>query len=199
MIATTPTAPTLPSAPVVTAGCTHLWTRRDTVIVSVLMALMLVRGILVGAVVWPWYAPDEPDHVELALLTAAHGPQVSRVMLNLPMRFAIATSQYEWHVTERPPRPDDILPGAWAGQVGRQPPLYYMLAGSLSRLAPADDIVGQVGAMRLLSALVGAVIVGGAYLAGRLLAPDQPVIALGVAGVVVFRDGHRPARWRGHE
>ncbi|MCC6628653.1 MAG: DUF2142 domain-containing protein, partial [Chloroflexi bacterium] len=155
--------------------------------VTLLMGLMLVRGLLVGTIIWPWYAPDEADHVELALLTQVYGPVINHDMLSRPIRVAIAQSQFQWHVTERPPRADEEMPGSWAGQVGRQPPLYYLLAGWAAALAPTDDIVAQLVMMRLVSALIGSAIVGGAYVAARLLAPATPVVALGVAGVVLFQ------------
>jgi hypothetical protein len=161
--------------------------RREALIVALLVGLALVRGLLYGGIAWPWYAPDEPDHAELALLTREFGPDVAPEQTNHDLRLAIAQSLYEWRVTDRPPRPEDAAPGRWAGQIGRQPPLYYLIAGWAAGLAPDGDIVGQLQAMRLASAVLGALVVAAIYLAGRLLDPAEPLLALGLAGVALFQ------------
>jgi hypothetical protein len=177
------------SAPVETRPVTRpaWWSRREALIVVLLTGLALVRGILYGSVAWPWYAPDEPDHVELALLTRQFGPWVGPEQTDRDLRQAIAQSLYEWRVTEQPPRPGDAQPGRWAGEIGRQPPLYYLIAGWAAGLAAGDDIVGRLQAMRLVSAVLGALVVAAVYLAGRMLAPAEPLFALGLAGVALFQ------------
>ena len=83
------------------------WRQRDALIVSLLVGLAVVRGLLFASVQWPWYAPDEPDHVEYALLIQRHGPLVGRDLIDPELRLTIATSLYDWRVYQQPPAASD--------------------------------------------------------------------------------------------
>lgn len=150
------------------------WTQRDTLLVSVLILLALLRGLLYASVQWPWYAPDETDHVEYALLTRLHGPFVDT--LDRPLRQAIIDELQQWSIDK-----------LWAGQINRQPFLYYAIAGLFASLAPSTDLTAQLQAMRLFSVLIGALTVAATYLGGRIIAPASPLLALGLAGVALFQ------------
>lgn len=163
------------------------WSRRDTLLVGLLFTLAVVRGLLFASIQWPWYAPDEQDHVEYALLIRRHGPLVDRDQIDESLRLAIATSLYNWHAYQRSPAAGDPLATFWTGEVGRQPVLYYLLASWAAALAPGDDLLAQLYAMRSVSALIGGLIVALMYLAGRLLQPATPHAALGLAGVALFQ------------
>jgi hypothetical protein len=187
-------APGLATAAAESPGVAHapaaacpVWSRRDTLLVSLLCALAVVRGLLFASVQWPWYAPDEQDHVEYALLIRHHGPLVSRDQIDEPLRLAIATSLYDWHALQRAPAEGDPLARFWTGEVGRQPALYYLLAGWAAALVPGDALLAQIYAMRGVSALIGGLIVALMYLAGRLLQPAAPAAAIGLAGVALFQ------------
>lgn len=178
------------TAPAATIVCSQptdrdaslLWSRRDSLVAVFLVIVALCRGLLFATVQWPWYAPDEPDHAEYALLIQRHGPLVDRSGLDPALRLAIATSLYQWRVYERLPAAGSDLTALWTGEIGRQPPLYYSLAGAAASLAPPGDLLAQLFAMRTISALLGALLVGLLYLAGRLLAPTEPLLGLGLAG-----------------
>lgn len=103
------------------------------------MVLALTRGLLFATIQWPFYAPDEVDHVEYVLLVKEHGPLVSREPIRGPLRRALANELHVWKMYQEPPTATTDLRGLWSGQVGRQPPLYYALASLAARLVPASD------------------------------------------------------------
>lgn len=124
-----------------------------------------------------WQTPDEPAHYHYIAQVATHGLPIiemgdwnsayldelkSEKFVNIDPQI-FATIQYEDH----------------------QPPLYYLLASPIYRLTN-----GNPYALRIFSVMIGIIIVWCAYGVGRLMYPDSPAIALGVAGFVAFHPQH---------
>lgn len=161
------------------------WGRSDSAILGLLLVLALGHGLLVATIQWPWYAPDEQDHVEYSLLILRYGPTVTRDQIDPDLRQEIAQSLYRWSVFRQLPEAGSDPRRWWTGEVGRQPALYYLLAAGPAALAPGD-LVAQLQAMRLVSVALGSVTIGLLFVAGRWLAPGRPDIGLGLAGVGLF-------------
>ena len=146
-----------------------------------LLAVYLALAALFAALTPAWQAPDEPAHYNvLRQLHAAAPPRccpiiepgdwdqalLSRLTRE---RFAgataetLATLQYEDH----------------------QPPLYYLLATLVYGWSD-----GSLVALRLFSALLGAVVVCCAWLLAQAALPDRPWLALAAAAFVAFLPQH---------
>lgn len=141
--------------------------------IRLLTIAYLIMGIVFAIYTPLWQTPDEPAHYHYVAQVATTGLPVietgdwdSAYLDELKnTRFAdidliaFATIQYEDH----------------------QPPLYYLLASPIYRLTD-----GNPYAIRIFSVMIGVIIVWCAYGVGRLMFPDSPAIALGVAGFVAF-------------
>lgn len=128
-----------------------------------------------------WNNPDEPAHYNYVRELASTG--------RLPV---IRPGDWDADLLERLKAarfPDD---GAIAGirYEGHQPPLYYLLATPVYRLTSGLGLDGQVLALKGLSILFGAVVVVGAYWAGREAFPPRPAVALLAAATVAFIPMH---------
>lgn len=146
-----------------------------------LCAILLVYGLvgMLYVLYTPaWQAPDEPAHYNYVAQVAAVGccPQITpgdwdQAYQNqlTGARFApelldnLSSLQYEDH----------------------QPPLYYVLASGVYKLTG-----GSLSALRLFSLLIGVLVILSAYSVGKLLLPDRPQVALGMAAVVAYLPQH---------
>ncbi len=122
-----------------------------------------------------WQAPDEPAHFNYARYVAEHG--------TLPVLQPGDYSQsYLEEIKGRkfPPEMsiDAIRYESW------QPPLYYLLAAGVYRLAAAGALAQQLLALRLLSVVLGALLLLVSYRAVTTLAPTRPWLALGATALV---------------
>lgn len=139
----------------------------------VLLAL-LIEAIYIY-VVPPWQGPDEPRHMEYALLLARDVPPGSPAGLAIQReliasmeahqfwRYGYAINPYD------PAHPPQTLDDIWPGHAHQthQPPLYYLLAGRLLRFIPQAGIEAQMYLLRWFSALCGAGVVLIAWFASR--------------------------------
>ena len=145
--------------------------------IRLLTIAYLILGIVFALYTPLWQTPDEPAHYHYIAQVATIGLPIiedgdwdSAYLDKLKAeKFAdidseaFATIQYEDH----------------------QPPLYYVLASPVYRLTD-----GNPYAIRIFSVLIGVIIVWCAYGVARLMFPDSPAIALGVAGFVAFHPQH---------
>jgi len=149
---------------------------------------LLVRLVWM-AVIPPLDAPDEPAHLKAImqvrkqhiLPTAHYAPGNSAVRM---ARFFgdSETRAYVAKLLSTLPVTDEYILLPYKSV---QPPLYYLAAGLVAQLAPADpQTVLYVG--RLVAALFGAGTVYFCWLATRELAPKSPILAVASAGVVAF-------------
>jgi len=145
--------------------------------IRLLTIAYLIIGVLFALYTPLWQTPDEPAHYHyiaqiptIGLPTIETGDWDSAYLDALkstksadmnPQTFV--TIQYEDH----------------------QPPRYYLLATPVYAITN-----GNPHAIRIFSVLIGMIIVWCAYGIGRLMFPNSPQIALGVAGFVAFHPQH---------
>lgn len=145
--------------------------------IRILTLIYCVIGILFALYTPLWQTPDEPAHYHyIAQLAEGKFPKIetgdwdsnyldslkSTKFTNINSQ-QFKTVQYEDH----------------------QPPLYYVVATPVYLLTD-----GNPHAIRILSVVIGIIIVWCAYGVGRLIAPQSPHIALGLAGFIAFHPQH---------
>jgi len=136
----------------------------------------LVAGSFYARLTPPWQAPDEPAHYnyvrylveENRLPTLQMGDYPHLYLEEIkarrfPPEMSIDPLRYEFH----------------------QPPLYYLLASLVYRVTD-----GSLLALRLLSVLLGAVLLVVAWGLVRSAFPREPALALGTAAFVAFLPMH---------
>jgi len=181
--------------------------RRALAAVALVVAYVACRGLLLAGVVPPWQGPDEPGHVEYAVLMARQRGvplEPDRVLQAAILRSMTAHRFYS-HAnapapTAMPSGFDDVerLRDA-PTQLGNETPVGYLPFAAVAALGGTGDVAAALGRMRLVSvALVAAtVLLAGAAAwesLGRRWAPAAAgVVAaapmLGFAGAVVNTDG----------
>jgi hypothetical protein len=173
-----------------------------------LLCLQLVRGGLYAAVVPLWQQPDEVVHFEYAKLVAAR----DRVRLDLPFRETTAyrvvtalgapAAAAEPATSHREIRAElarslarhrywELRPGAdpaapFAQAELHQPPLYYLVAGTLLRVARLPAMDAEAYLLRALGVILSLAVVGLAWGVGRALLPGRPALAAAPALVVTL-------------
>ncbi|HLB11853.1 MAG TPA: hypothetical protein VJO15_02740, partial [Dehalococcoidia bacterium] len=150
-----------------------------------LLALILLAYLALGsayALNTPlWQAPDEPAHFNyirdlaqgrgfpvLQMGDYDQGYMEQIVAARFPQDMAIDRIRYESH----------------------QPPLYYLLQAPIFLSLEGRSLPEQVYTLRLFSLLLGALLLATIYRAARLIVPGEPVLALGVTGLVAFIPQH---------
>ncbi|MDI7274449.1 MAG: glycosyltransferase family 39 protein [Anaerolineae bacterium] len=123
----------------------------------------------------PWQAPDEPAHYNYVRHVAERGELPILQPGDYPHDYLeeIKASRFPPHMSI-----DSIRYESW------QPPLYYLPAAGVYRLAQGWSLEGRLFALRLISVLYGALLI---VVAGRIadsLAPGQPWLALGTMALV---------------
>ncbi len=145
----------------------------------VILALYLVLGGLYAVGTPIWQVPDEPAHYNyveyvahnLALPELREGDFPSDYLEIAKMYrfvgFDMSRFRYESH----------------------QPPLYYILAAAVFRLADALRL-NVVLAIRFFSVLLGAVAILLGYRLVRVVYPEEPILALGTAALAAVLPMH---------
>ncbi len=129
-----------------------------------LMAIFVVKQFLLLAMIGPFSGHDEVDHFwYIARLGAGHGLGVVGEVV-LPAE----ADPYRAYVANYPSNAEVI-----------QPPLYHLLLAPIERLIPGSP-VNELYVLRSFSIIVGALVVWLAYLTGRVLFPDSPLVRAGV-------------------
>jgi 4-amino-4-deoxy-L-arabinose transferase-like glycosyltransferase len=141
-----------------------------------LLIIYLAAGALYAIFTPLWQIPDEPAHFNyvkyiaeerrLPELRAGDYPAgyIEEIKSQkFPSDMSIAPLRYEFY----------------------QPPLYYSLGALVYLAVGAQPLSVQVIALRLFSALLGAITLWLAYRIGRLLFPQEETIALGAAAFLV--------------
>ncbi|MEP7293291.1 MAG: glycosyltransferase family 39 protein, partial [Chloroflexota bacterium] len=148
----------------------------------ILLILLLLAYLLVGALFAirtpAWQAPDEPAHFNYVAQVAANGccPLLEAGDWDSAYLERLKSARFAPELLDRLPT---------IQFEDHQPPLYYLLASLVFKLTN-----GSLIALRLLSVLIGAGVVTGAYAVGKALLPQQPQIALGTAALVAFLPQH---------
>lgn len=165
--------------------------RRRASLSSFVLLLLLIaalHGLLYVAIVPPFAAPDEDSQFEYAYLVARLGrlPQAGDVSLALRQQMKEvmqASPSGFWRGRLA------VAGGARAvnsgadvpGQIGRQPPLYYLVGAVLLVLAGVSDVETSLYLLRLLSVLFNLGVIYLAYRSALLVFPRRAELALGVS------------------
>ncbi|MBN1681829.1 MAG: DUF2142 domain-containing protein [Anaerolineae bacterium] len=148
----------------------------------ILISLIVVAYCIIGAqyaIRTPdWQAPDEPAHVNYVRQIADDGklPVLNMGDWQQAYQDQLTTSNFDPALTDRL---DTVQ------YEDHQPPLYYLIQAPVYALTDGD-----LGAMRLLSVLLGAGVVLAAWAALRVVLPGWPIIALTGAAFVAFIPQH---------
>lgn len=140
------------------------------------VSVYLIIGTLYAFYTPPWQVPDEPAHYNYIAQVASSGC--------CPV---IEPGDYDqdylsWLTSNGFPESADLSALEYEDW---QPPTYYLIAAPIYALGN-----GSLLALRLLSTVVGAVVVVLAYLTISQLLPEHPQLALGTAMVVAFLPQH---------
>lgn len=151
------------------------------ILLGVILAVYLALATLYAVRVPPWNAPDEPAHynfirsiaVEHRLPILKPGDynqaQLAHLMsAHFPLSDSIAGLRYESH----------------------QPPLYYLIAAPVYVATDHLGIRSQVVALRLVTSLIGALVILATYRLARLIFPRSNLYPLAAAAFVAFVPMH---------
>jgi 4-amino-4-deoxy-L-arabinose transferase-like glycosyltransferase len=142
----------------------------------IIVLIYLVLGILYAAYTPAWQAPDEPAHYNYV----RHLAERHRFPVLKPGDFPAAYLE-EIKAARFPPEMS-IEPIRYEFH---QPPLYYLLAVPFYRL-----FEGSLVPLRLLSVLLGGLLLLVVYWAVEALVPHRPLLALGSTAFVAFLPMH---------
>jgi len=195
---------------VATAGSS----RRRRVPVAVLVALFAFLNAGAWALVTPTFeSPDESEHFVYAQYFAETGHAVDAAPSNRPLystaeSFAIdavqltgviersegkapwlAADVQDWRerVAAQPSVPRQDNGGGFHPAISAHTPLYYGLLAPAYWAAHGASVFSQLFWMRLVSALLGAVVAAMAFLIVRELLPRQPALAVAAGLLVAFQ------------
>jgi hypothetical protein len=166
-----------------------------------LLSLALVRGLIYGAGIPPWQAPDEPQHYEHARLIKEHGRLVSSADISATVRNEIISSMQSHRfwlfapVFVKVQTADDVVPALqayWDASHGQlhQPFLYYWLQGQLLKALRVEDATLQLYLMRFVSSLMGSAVILLTYFAVKNLFPHDVFLQVTVPSFVLFLPMH---------
>ena len=152
--------------------------RAEWAVLAVILAAYLALAGLYAVRTPDWQAPDEPAHYNYVQQIADEG--------RLPV-IAPGDWQQEYQEQLKASRFAPELLGRLdtIQYEDHQPPLYYLLLAPVYALSDGDLL-----ALRLTSALLGAGVVTAAWAALRAAFPGRPVLALSGAGFVAFLPQH---------
>lgn len=170
-------------------------------IISLLLALALVRGVIYASFVPPWQAPDEPPQFERvrASLTAVewnstseNGPAWYDDLIRSLFTFGFWDFLDDTRKVYDPSMPLNhyIVPyqEAYEGLYGSRPA--YALIGWPLFLARNQDIILQLYLVRLNTVLMNVGIIWLAYLIVRTIFPGDIFLMVGVPCLILFNPQH---------
>jgi len=165
-------------------------TRRNPLLLGLIVLLGLVNGLLWAAIVPPWQTPDEPKHFEYVRLLKEQGQVIAFATeaeaadpeLQQYILASMDAHRFWWYGRAPgydPDQPPQRFADVWTlgshTAFYRASPAYYWL---VARLQPGDRMLGlYVG--RLISVLLGTLTVLFVGLAARELFPDDPLVRYG--------------------
>ena len=170
-------------------------------ILFILIAISLVQGFIYSAIIPPWQAPDEPRHFEYVKLLYEKRRLVGwgDVTPSVEQEIIASMDRYnfwQFGIVHAQVFPSEGLPQSfkdiWIPGVSHelhQPPLAYLVYATVLPLA-GPDLATQLYAMRLISVLMGTLVVLAAYLTMMELFPEDPFIFIGVPTLIAFVPMH---------
>jgi hypothetical protein len=154
-----------------------------------LIALGLVRGLLYSAVLPPWQGPDEPQHYEYVRLLYEKGRLVQwgDSIPAVEQEIIASMERFDFWRTGRYLQPGNSFAEVWGASCHQlhQPPLAYLLYLGPLLLAP-EDIALHLLLMRVLSVLLGVVVIAAAVIAASTLRDTHPTLSWSVPAFIVF-------------
>lgn len=162
----------------------------------VLFVLTLVRGIVYSVIIPPWQAPDEPGHVEYAVLLAEKRRFLNRADSSPELQQQILSSMREFdfwrHLGGEEPQnmplsftqdPSLVLSGT---QLADESPLYYVIPALVFILAGIRDTLLQLYILRWFSAVLFSALVAVSYLVAVELFPDDRFMRTAIPAFALF-------------
>lgn len=150
----------------------------EKILLLLIFSGYLIVGTLFAIRTPDWQAPDEPAHYNYIA-------QVSRNGCCPMIEDGDWQSEYQLELTTVKFAPDYLDRLNTIQYEDHQPPLYYLLSSVVFSLTN-----GSLTALRIFSMLLGAVVVGLAYVIGKHVFPHQPQITLGAMALVAFQPQH---------
>lgn len=154
-----------------------------------LIALGLVRGLLYSAILPPWQGPDEPQHYEYVRLLYEKGRLVQwgDSIPEVEQEVIASMERFDFWRTGRYLQRGNSFAEVWGASCHQlhQPPLAYLLYLGPLLLAP-EDITLHFYLMRVLSVLLGVVVIVAAVIAASALRDLHPVLSWAVPAFIVF-------------
>jgi hypothetical protein len=139
-----------------------------------ILALYFAIATLFALYTPAWQSPDEPAHYNYISQVAINGccPVIQVGDWDSDYLEQLKSSRFHPSLLGNLPQ---------VQYEDHQPPLYYLLAAPLFNLTR-----GTLPPLRLLSVLIGSLVVMCAYLIGQALLPNRPWIAVGTAAFAAF-------------
>lgn len=154
-----------------------------------LIALSLVRGLLYSAVLPPWQGPDEAQHYEYVRLLYEKGRLVQwgDSIPAVEQEVIASMERFDFWRTGRYLQQGNTFAEVWGASCHQlhQPPLAYLLYLGSLLLAP-EDIALHFYLMRVLSVLLGVVVIVAAVIAASALRDTHPTLSWAVPAFIVF-------------
>ncbi|HUW15357.1 MAG TPA: DUF2142 domain-containing protein [Anaerolineae bacterium] len=161
-----------------------------------LLSLSLVRGFSYSVIIPPWQAPDEPGHVEYAVLLAEKRRFLNREDSSSELQQQILLSMKEFdfwrHLGREEPQtmsqsfsqdPSLALSGT---QLGDESPLYYLIPALVFILAGTSDTLLHLYVLRWFSVVLSSATVVVSYLVAVELFPEDRFMRTAVPAFVMF-------------
>jgi len=135
----------------------------------IVLSAALILGIVYIYIIPPWQSPDEPTHFEYAKVLAQGAPPwAPQPSHDLQKTIIVSLDRHDYwrYVGEDRPSP---LPTTFREtpflffaptQIGKNPPLYYLLASLVLRLSPPHSVEGELYRLRIISLIFSVLTVG---------------------------------------
>lgn len=167
----------------------------------VLVALGLIRGTLYAVVIPPWQAPDEFRHFEYVKLLSQERRLLTAQDTSLPLQREIIASMIKHHFWKfgyatypfdpgQPPQSFKEIIWPVDPYWLFQPPLYYLMGASIVTFLRGADIDVQLYAVRLMSVILGVLVVVVAFQTAAVLFPNDDLLVVGIPSFIVFLPMH---------
>jgi hypothetical protein len=165
-------------------------TSRRLPVVAAFACVTLASGLLYSLVIPPWQAPDEPRHLEYAILLSEEGWFLTREDTSLHLQRDIMASMLEsgfWTLLghEGP----DGVPASFSddpflklsgSRLGDRSLLYYLVPALAFDILPEGDLLARLYLMRWFSVLLSSAAVSVACLTAFELFPNDRFMVLAV-------------------
>ncbi len=163
-----------------------------------LSALALIHGLLYAALTPPWQAPDEIAYFEYSHLLAHYWRPLTYADASPDLERQIIASLYTYHAWDYV---HQAAPAQVPARLEQAP--FFGRSRTLTRFSLAyvpyalavwpwldQPVVTQLYVMRLVSVLIGALVVVLAFQTARLVEPELPALALGASLFVLLLPQH---------